>query len=56
MVTHHPEDGKQPEGSILQTWNLALKLNLGVLPPQKNSRFKDIVQKGGREVNPISKK
>ena len=23
--------------------------------PQKNSIFKDIVQKGGREVNPISK-
>ena len=27
MVTHQPKDGHPPEGSVLQTWNLALKLN-----------------------------
>ena len=26
MVTHQPKDGHPPEGSILQTRNLALKL------------------------------
>ena len=27
MVTHQPKDGHPPEGNILQTWNLALRLN-----------------------------
>ena len=27
IVTHQPKDGHSPEGSVLQTWNLALKLN-----------------------------
>ena len=35
---------------------LDLNMALGVIPKKKNSIFKDIVQKGGREVNPISKK
>ena len=26
MVTHQPKDGQPPEGSVLQTWNLALDL------------------------------
>ena len=25
MVTHQPKDGHSPEGSVLQTWDLALK-------------------------------
>ena len=36
--------------------DISVRLHLGVLPPKKTSIFKDIVQKGGREVNPISKK
>ena len=27
MVNHQPKDGHPPKGCILQTWNLALKLN-----------------------------
>ena len=27
MVAHHPKDGHPPEGTVLQTWNSALKLN-----------------------------
>ena len=27
MVTYHLKDGHPPEGSVVQTWNLALKLN-----------------------------
>ena len=27
MVTHQPKDGQPPEGSVLQTWNLALTLS-----------------------------
>ena len=27
IVTHHPKDGHPPEGSMLQTRNLALRLN-----------------------------
>ena len=31
MVTHQPKFGHPPEESILQTWNLALRLNLQTL-------------------------
>ena len=31
MVTHQPKYGHPPEESILQTWNLALRLNLQTL-------------------------
>ena len=26
MVAHHPKDDHPPEGGVLQTWNLGLKL------------------------------
>ena len=51
-VTHQPKDGHPPEGSVLQTWNLALRLNSQNKSQMTTSMDGHLPSLGGSPTNP----